>query len=87
MKKHENTYRRGAVVKGVEHVSTIVFQHLSGAVSSPAGSVGRDLNLQKLNCVVNVCPVHAVDLNSLTLRGLSLDKKCIKKTNTSISSF
>ena len=24
-------------------------QHLSGAGSSPAGSVGRDLNLQKLN--------------------------------------
>ena len=32
-------------------------------------------------CVVSVCPVHAVDVNSLTLRGLSssLDKKCIKK--------
>ena len=42
--------RRGAVVKGVEHISTIVCcQHLSGAGSSPAGSVGRDLNLQKLN--------------------------------------
>ena len=42
--------RRGAVVKGVEYVSAIVFsQHLSGAGSSPAGSVGRDLNLQKLN--------------------------------------
>ena len=26
-----------------------VSQHLSGAGSSPAGSVGRDLNLQKLN--------------------------------------
>ena len=26
-----------------------VSQHLSGAVSSPAGSVGRDLNLQKLS--------------------------------------
>ena len=26
-----------------------VGQHLSGAGSSPAGSVGRDLNLQKLN--------------------------------------
>ena len=24
-------------------------KHLSGAGSSPAGSVGRDLNLQKLN--------------------------------------
>ena len=34
---------RGGVVKGVEHIST----HLSGAGSSPAGSVGRDL--QKLN--------------------------------------
>ena len=26
-----------------------VSQHLSGAGSSPVGSVGRDLNLQKLN--------------------------------------
>ena len=26
-----------------------ICQHLSGAGSSPAGSVGRDLNLQKLN--------------------------------------
>ena len=26
-----------------------VSQHLSGAGSSPAGSVGRDLDLQKLN--------------------------------------
>ena len=26
-----------------------VSQHLSGAGSSPAGSVGRDLNLKKLN--------------------------------------
>ena len=44
------SYRRGAVVKGVEHISTIcVSQRLSGAGSSPAGSVGRDLNLQKLN--------------------------------------
>ena len=34
--------RRGAVVKDVEHIS-------SGAGSSPAGSVGRDLNLQKLH--------------------------------------
>ena len=41
--------RRGVVVKGVEHISTIVSQHLSGAGSSPVGSVGRDLNLQKLN--------------------------------------
>ena len=46
--------RRGAVVKGVEHgrrtyFDNCVSQHLSGAGSSPAGSVGRDLNLQKLN--------------------------------------
>ena len=42
--------RRGAVVKDVEHISgNCVGQHLSGAGSSPAGSVGRDLNLQKLN--------------------------------------
>ena len=41
--------RRGAVVKGVEHISTIVLVNLSGAGSSPAGSVGRDLNLPKLN--------------------------------------
>ena len=41
--------RRGAVVKGVEYISTI----LSGAGSSPAGSVGRDLNLQKLNYQFN----------------------------------
>ena len=27
-----------------------VSQHLSGAASTPAGSVGRDLNLKKLNC-------------------------------------
>ena len=47
---HLSIGRRGAVVKGVEHISAIVFsQHLSGAGSSPAGSVGRDLNLQKLN--------------------------------------
>ena len=41
--------RRGAVVKRVEHISTIVLVIMSGAGSSPAGSVGRDLNLQKLN--------------------------------------
>ena len=49
-----------------------VSQHLSGAGSSPAGSVGRDLNLQMANwfcsvfnvvCVVIICPVHAVVLN------------------------
>ena len=40
------------MVKRVEHIFVLVFcvnQHLSGAGSSPAGSVGRDLNLQKLN--------------------------------------
>ena len=31
------------------HFDTFVSQHLSGAGSSPAGSVGRDFNLQKLN--------------------------------------
>ena len=37
-------------LRDVEHRSTIdVGQHLSGAGSSPAGSVGRDLNLQKLS--------------------------------------
>ena len=42
--------RRGAVVKSVEHISTIVLVNIcGGAGSSPAGSVGRDLNLQKLN--------------------------------------
>ena len=41
---------RGAVVKGIEHFLTnVLSQHLHGAGSSPAGSVGRDLNLQKLN--------------------------------------
>ena len=40
--------RRSAVVKRVEHFDNRVSQHLSGAGSSPAGSVGRDLNLQKL---------------------------------------
>ena len=39
--------RRGAVVKGVRHFDNCVSQHLSGAGSSSAGSVGRDLNLQK----------------------------------------
>ena len=41
--------RRSAVVKRGEHISTIVLVNLSGAGSSPAGSVGRDLNLQTLN--------------------------------------
>ena len=41
---------RGAVVKGVEHYfDNCVSQHLSGTCSSPASSVSRDLNLQKLN--------------------------------------
>ena len=43
--------RRGAVVKGVEHrtyFDNCVNQHLIGAGSSPVGSVGRDLNLQKI---------------------------------------
>ena len=40
----------GAVVKGTDHIfDNCVSQHLSGAGSSPAGSVSRDLNLQKLN--------------------------------------
>ena len=76
---------------------------MSGAGSSPAGSISRDLNSQKLNyqylttsvalvavlqfcvqcCVfiINVCPVHAVDLNQLTLRVLpsSLDKNALQK--------
>ena len=42
-----NVGRRSAVVKRVEHFDNCVSQHLSGAGSSPAGSVGRDLNLQK----------------------------------------
>ena len=42
--------RRGAVVKSVEHnFDNIVRQYLSGAGSSPAGSVDRDLYLQKLS--------------------------------------
>ena len=35
------------MVNGVEHIC--IRQHLSGAGSSPASSVGRDLKLQKLN--------------------------------------
>ena len=38
--------RRGAVVKVFDNC---VSQHPSGAGSSPAGSVGRELNLPKLN--------------------------------------
>ena len=45
------------MVKGVEHISTIVLIHLSGAGSSPAGSVGRDLNLQKLNLTTSVAVI------------------------------
>ena len=42
--------RRGAMVKRVEHISTIVLLNIWVVRgSSPAGSVGRDLNLQKLN--------------------------------------
>ena len=42
--------RRGAVGKGRRtYFDNCVSQHLSGAGSSLAGSVGRDLNLQKLN--------------------------------------
>ena len=42
--------RRSAVVKRViTYLDNCVSQHLNGAGSSPAGSVGRDLNLQKLN--------------------------------------
>ena len=38
------------MVKGVEHIfDNCVSQHLSGAGSTPTGSVGRDLNLQNLN--------------------------------------
>ena len=40
---------RGAVAKGVERISTNLLVNMSGAVSNPAGSVGRDLNLQKLH--------------------------------------
>ena len=40
--------RRGAVVKRT-YFDNCVSQHMSGAGSSPAGFVGRDLNLQKLN--------------------------------------
>ena len=36
--------RHGAVVKGVEHISTIEWREFESA-----GSVGGDLNLQKLN--------------------------------------
>ena len=40
---------RASKRRGVEHISTIVLVNtISGVGSSPAGSVGRDLNLQKL---------------------------------------
>ena len=43
-------YDRGAVVKGVEHIfEKYERQHMSGAGSSPAGSISRDLNSQKLH--------------------------------------
>ena len=41
--------RRGAVVKASNISAIVLVNLLSGAGSSPAGSVGRDLNLQKLN--------------------------------------
>ena len=42
--------RRGAVVKGVEHISSNFLVNIWVArVRVPAGSVGLDLNLQKLN--------------------------------------
>ena len=87
-----NTFRE-ILCKSNRYMNSFSLTHLSGAGSSPAGSVGRDLNLQKLHyqylstsvavvlvvrlalianwfcsvfnvvCVVNVCPVHAADLN------------------------
>ena len=39
---------------------TFVSQHLSAAGSSPAGSVGRDLNLQKLNYQYSTTSVAVV---------------------------
>ena len=52
-----NTYSRNTLCAAVAqwlrgrrtYFDNCVSQHLSGAGSSPAGSVGRDLNLQKLN--------------------------------------
>ena len=41
--------RRGGVVKGVEQYRHFVSQHLSGAGSSRAGSISRDLNSEKLH--------------------------------------
>ena len=41
--------RRGAVVKGVEHFDKFVSQQLSGAGSSPVGSISRVLNSQKFH--------------------------------------
>ena len=38
-----------AVAQWLTYFDNCVSQHLSGAGSSPAGSVGRDLNLQKLH--------------------------------------
>ena len=47
---YTNVYSPGAVVKGRRtFFDNCVSHHLSDAGSSPAGSVGRDLNLQKLN--------------------------------------
>ena len=48
--KHVAAHWGGVVVKGCRtYFDNCVSQHLSGAGSSPAGSVIRDLNLQKVN--------------------------------------
>ena len=45
-----NSILPSVAVAHIEHnFDNCVRQHMSGAGSSPAGSVGRDLNLQKLN--------------------------------------
>ena len=41
--------RRGAVVKGGEHISTSLYVNTSGSAYSSAGSISRDLNSQKLH--------------------------------------
>ena len=52
------------MVKRVEHISTItVSQQLSGAGSSPAGSVGRDLNLQKFEFEFEFAKIQLSMLN------------------------
>ena len=47
--------RRGAVVKGVEDFDKLVSRHLSGAGSSPVGSISRVLNSQK--STINTLPL------------------------------